>query len=189
MGKDMCSTPLTCTVHLQHVTCPWGHQWAGANLFLCTRPSSNAAAEWIMLRFSTRQKQILMDTLRKLSGQHRGTKITSVYCKAFFWWHLYTQTVARLLTLYWAQDGRLFTSCRAENFKMEDKKWACVLNMQYQWNACMDLNAINCKMCRNEFTSACSSILVFTYIQVNVSLTHTKLRVCFFTRESSSLFT
>ena len=67
------------------------------------------------------------------------------------------------LTLYWAQDGRLFTSCRAENFKMEDQKWACVLNMEYQWNACMDLNAINCKMCRNEFERDLSDLSMFFY--------------------------
>lgn len=69
----------------------------------------------------------------------------------------------RWLTLYWAQDGRLFTSCRAENFKMEDQKWACVLNMEYQWNACMDLNAINCKMCRNEFERDLSDLSMFFY--------------------------
>ena len=68
-----------------------------------------------------------------------------------------------ILTLYWAQDGRLFTSCRAENFKMEDQKWACVLNMEYQWNACMDLNAINCKMCRNEFERDLSDLSMFFY--------------------------
>ena len=71
--------------------------------------------------------------------------------------------IIMLLTLYWAQDGRLFTSCRAENFKMEDQKWACVLNMEYQWNACMDLNAINCKMCRNEFERDLSDLSMFFY--------------------------
>ena len=77
---------------------------------------------------------------------------------SFWFWHCYL-----LLTLYWAQDGCLFTSCRAENFKMEDQKWACVLNMEYQWNACMEVNAINCKMCRNEFEIDLSDLSMFFY--------------------------
>ena len=52
---------------------------------------------------------------------------------------------------------------------MEDKKWARILNMQYQWNACIDLNEINCKMCQNEFEIDLSYLNMFSYSGFQIS--------------------
>ena len=68
------------------------------------------------------------------------------------------------LTLYWANFGKLFTSCRAEKIIMAEGCLIQSLNRQYLRCECMEFDKIKCRIKRNKFLKTTVFYLVFTLL-------------------------